>query len=317
MSIFLTLALAVFAFAIEIAVLRSGVTEFAAAKVVASKKAGVKLLKGKSPKKKASKKKTSSIKAKKDQIAPDLLQKAEGKTDEQGKNTDQAKPTPVQTQTAEEPSFYEGFKFLRDFKTLPQSKNGCGPAAVRMVIWYLTGKLLNEEQLTTLMRKNNIIGTRIFGDQIGLTPVAMTYALNKFLEPQKISATYQQIPDFNTRLNTIFQSVDEGLPVIALVETMTRGLHWVVVIGHDQVSERLLYANSGGPVGVRRLGSYGTGWFETIPYSEFQKTNALAYGPLKNPLERLVMKLGSMSGMAENLLITLNVQEVVEESFDK
>lgn len=249
-------------------------------------------------------------KAPKASVKNEIIQKASDQEQEESISNIAASPIPIAPAEPIEQDFFEGFTYIRDFKTLTQAKNGCGPAAVRMVVWHLTGNLLDEEQLSQDMRKNNIINTTTFGDKVGLTPVAMNYALDKFLRPISIVSSYKQYSDPNERLAVIKKSIDLGLPVVALVETLTRGLHWVVVIGYDFSSERLLFANSGGPLGVRRIGDSVNGFYETIPISEFIKTNSLSYGPLKNPLERLVLSLGSLSGMAEDLLIVLADKEV-------
>jgi hypothetical protein len=208
------------------------------------------------------------------------------------------------TDVLEDP-FFDGFVYLKGFQVLTQKKNNCGPASVRMVINYLTGNLLDEDALALEMRQHDIIDTAWAGNDYGTSPIALKWALDKYLSSITLQSNYKKIDDWKVRLTSIVGSIDKGLPMITEVETLDRGSHWIVIIGYDLKGERLLFANSGGHISTVMKGAYKQGWYEIATFEEFQTANGYGVGPLDDPLDQFILDLAAAVGLSKNLIIEL------------
>ena len=204
--------------------------------------------------------------------------------------------------TSSDNPFFEGFTFLYEFKTLPQGHNNCGPAATRMMINYLTGTLVSEEQLAQEIRENDFIPTEELGNRVGTTAVGIQFAINKYLNPLKLKARSEQISEQEEQIRRITNDIDAGIPVIIQVETLARSMHWLVVIGYDDIKKRLLLANSGDNISEIRQGAINTGWYDIATYDEFYAAIAYELGAVAN-LPAWILEIAIAQKLAKNIMI--------------
>lgn len=216
-------------------------------------------------------------------------------------------PTVGQVRNDYKNPYFNGFVALDEYRAFSQGEANCGPASVRTVIAYLTGQVLVEKSLASEMRTYDYhplfgLENLVAGDRIGVTPVGITYGLNKYLAPKSLRTRYRVHSNWADMYNTILWNMSRGYPTIAAVKTIDRASHYVTIIGYDPTGQRLLIANTGSLLTRNPQRAADGGHFEIVPFQVMEADLRMDPG-FAGQFEDQWIAMGKNVGLAPNLLI--------------